>query len=272
MFFDPSELKSEIKLAFSYSPKILNNYIKKRIRTGLLYVLSGEYIYSWDGFSFSGTSGSFIYLPPNCVPYNYQINTDGDRPIKTLQIEIEMTEIISGEPVAFSKHPQLISNHGGNAIRESFEVIISGQGKSDTASLFMIHSELYKLLSLCITHTLEAPLSSAYRSIAPALSFIQENYRYDFSVSELAALCHISESQLRRNFITALGKSPVSYKNELVFRDACKFLEAGEMGVGEIAGILGFCDSYAFSHFFKKHKGISATAYKADISKKKANN
>ncbi|MBR3966313.1 MAG: helix-turn-helix transcriptional regulator [Clostridia bacterium] len=271
MIFDLSNIKVEIKLAFAYSPKVMNNYIKTRVRTGLLYVSSGEYIYSWEDSSFSGKSGSLIYLPPNCVPYNYQINTVCDKAPKTMQIELEITNMSSGEPVAFSNHPLLISETADSAVRDCFEKIISGQGKNDFASELLIHSKLYELLSMCVKSIEEDPVVSLQPSIAPALNFIRENYRSEFSVSDLAKLCHISESQLRRNFLAAIGKSPIKYKNELILKDACRFLSDGEIGIGTIANILGFCDSYAFSHFFKKLTGISASTYKTNAAKQKLN-
>ncbi len=271
MLFDLSNIKVEIKLAFAYSPRVLNNYIKNRVRTGLLYISSGKYIYSWEGSSLSGETGSLIYLPPNCVPYNYEISTVCGKDIRTMQIELELTEIGSGEPVAFSKHPILISETADRSVRDYFEKIISGQAKKDFASQLFIYSELYKLLSMCVKSIEKGPIVSLHPSIAPALNFIRENYRREFSVSDLAELCHISESQLRRNFLAAIGKSPIKYKHELILKDACRFLADGEIGIGTISNILGFCDSYAFSHFFKKHTGISASDYKTDASKQNLN-
>lgn len=270
MIINPSNISAVIKLAFSYSPKLLYNNVK-RLRTGLLYVISGEYLYTFKGSSFSAYSGDLIYLPTYSIPYNYRIKPVGDEPVQAMQIELELTEIDSGNPVVFSDHPILISKQDDSAVRDCFEKIISDQGKNDPASQFLIHSELYKLLAICIKYTEDNQFASSHRSIYPALNFIHENYRREFSVSDLAELCYISESQLRRRFIKVTGKSPIKYKNELILKDACRFLSDGEIGIGTIANILGFCDSFAFSHFFKKLTGISASTYKANAAKQKLN-
>lgn len=270
MIINPSNISAVIKLAFSYTPKLLDHSVK-RLRTGILYIVSGEYLYTWEGSSFLARSGDLIYLPTYSVPYNYRIKPVGDEPVQAMQVELELNDIYSGKPIVFSNCPVLISEHDNSLVRDCFERIISCQGKKDSVSQFLIHSELYKLLAICIKCTDDNQLVFSHRVIAPALNYIHENYRREFSVSDLAELCHISESQLRRKFIKVTGKSPIKYKNELILNDAYRFLSDGEIGIGTIANILGFCDSFAFSHFFKKMTGFSASTYKTNAAKQKLN-
>ena len=76
------------------------------------------------------------------------------------------------------------------------------------------------------------------------------------------ALCHISQSQLRRLFRKERGMSPLAYKKELLVADAKSMIDSGLFSVGEISELLGFYDIYAFSHFFAEETGMSPSAYK----------
>ena len=260
--FNPSKTIVEIKRAFSYIPKILNNHITLRKTTGLLYVLSGEYCYSYENSSFSTGANSLIYLPPNSVPYDYRVSEVGGEPVKTMQIEFELLDTSQKKPIVYSTHPLLLMEDADNVILSCFRTIISEQAKIDSASRLIVHSEIFKLLSLCAGYKENAQIITSHWKIAPAIEFIQDNYKSSFAVSELAEICHISESQVRRLFHDKMGMSPIRYKNELLLQEACKLINSVELCIGEISEILGFCDVYAFSHFFHKYKGMSPTEYK----------
>lgn len=263
--FNPLETTSEIKLAFSYSPKILENHISKRISTGLLYILSGEYSYSSEKASFTAGSNSLIYLPANSIPYSYKISKSGENPVLTMQIEFDLLDSLSKNPIVYSTHPTLLTNHAEDSISACFKTIIETYTKNDTASRLVSISEFFKLLSLCTKFSGNAQISSSYQKIAPAIEYIQSNYKNSFTILELSNLCHISESQLRRIFRSEIGMSPIKYKNKILIQHACSFLENDTFNIGEISEILGFCDIYAFSHFFYNYKGISPSTYRKQI-------
>ena len=260
--FNPSMTTVNIKLAFSYTPKIHNNHIANRNCTSLLYISSGEYRYSYENTSFSAGANSLIYLPANSVPYDYKVTAHDGEAVRTMQIELELLDASCKEPLVYSTHPTLLTKCADSAIPGCFETIISEHMKTSPVSKLTLYSEIFKLLSLCAKSTKDVQAAS-HQKIAPAIEFIQSNYKSSFTVSELSAVCHISESQLRRIFLERIGMSPIRYKNELLIQEACKLLKSGELGIGEISEILGFCDIYAFSHFFHKHKGIYPTSYKA---------
>jgi AraC-like DNA-binding protein len=260
--YNPSKTTVEIKRAFSYIPRILNNHIIQRKTTGLLYILSGEYCYSYENSSFSTGSNGLIYLPANSVPYDYRVSEVGGEPVKTMQIEFELMDVSRKESLVYSTHPMLLTKSADSAILDCFRTIISEQIKIDPLSRLMVYSEMFKLLSLCAGCKEDAQIVASHRKIAPAIEFIQDNYKSSFSVSELAAICYISESQVRRLFLDDIGMSPIRYKNKLLLQEACKLINSTDLSIGEISEILGFCDIYAFSHFFRKYKGLSPTEYK----------
>ena len=78
----------------------------------------------------------------------------------------------------------------------------------------------------------------------------------------IANLCNISENTFRKNFKSALGVTPLQYKNQLIMREACNLLKSGEFNISETAYLLGFDTPYSFSKAFKKISGISPKEYK----------
>ena len=254
-------LTTEIILAFSYSPQILNNTITERKHTGLLYIERGEYLYSFNNNSFSAKAGNLVYLPPNSIKYEYKIfNKNGSA--LTHQIELDILDIKSNQPYKLSKHPILIRSLEQSNIKRMFETIITNHKKTDFSSCFNVYSDIFNILAICANNSTKINTQNSNSKISAALNHINENYKTKIDVKTLADLCFLSESQLRRIFIKDLGVTPIDYKNNLILNDACWLLKSNELTISEISDILGFSDIYAFSHFFKKEKGISPSSYK----------
>ena len=61
---------------------------------------------------------------------------------------------------------------------------------------------------------------------------------------------------------TITGKSASQIIASIVINEAKMLLNSSNKPVSEISNALGFSDQYSFSHFFKKHLGISPTQYR----------
>ena len=255
--FEPCECNLKVKLAFSYTPKILQNHFDTRPYSGLLYVEQGTYTYSSESGSFCAWAGSLIYLPPGSIAYSYLIDASGDQEPKTMQIEFDLCDKL-GVPIAYSDSPRLLSNDAELFHTEFLSVISAFVDKSP----LRLQAGMLNLLASCSELVDVKNERSLQKRLAPAVAALQENYNKPIAVSELATLCHMSESQLRRLFRRHTGISPIAYKNELVLDSAKRLLKYGELGIGEIADTLGFYDIYAFSHFFSSATGFSPSEYR----------
>ena len=262
--FEPSRSTVEIKLAFAYSPKILFNHIVDRQRTGLLFVIEGEYLYSFEETSFLVKPGNLVYLPPKSKPYKYRILTSSSS-TRTYQIELDFTKVEGLGSIAFSKHPILINSPDRTEIQKMFETIIQGQINPNSAVRLYVQSLIYRLLSICVDGIENKDSIIVGSKIFSAIKYINENYKAVIDVKGLAEMCHISESQLRRLFAKEIGMSPMRYKSKLIIDDACRLLKNSELSITEISDILGFSDVYAFSHAFAKEKKMSPRAYRTTL-------
>ena len=264
----PALFQIKIESAFVYSPKIFKNKITNRVRTGMIFVAEGEYCYHFgQGESFVAKAGDMVYLPPAPYPYEYRVNEHF--PTRTYQIELALEDGKTGKPFAFSKHPVLIDTKGAEGLESIFDSVVKAVTRDDAFAHFDAYEKLYGLLKLCVESAAKEGLSLSRSKIAPALDYLQAHYSEKIEIATLARLCSMSESQLRRIFAKEVGKSPVQYKNGLQLNHACFLLKNKELSITEIAAISGFGDTYAFSHFFTKEKGMSPSRYRASLTLEK---
>lgn len=102
-------------------------------------------------------------------------------------------------------------------------------------------------------------------AIAPALNYIQRNYMHNFSVSELAELCHLSESHFRRIFHSTTGTSPLEFINNTRIYHACILLKTTEESILFISEAVGFNSVSTFNRCFTKSMGAAPREWKKKV-------
>ena len=85
----------------------------------------------------------------------------------------------------------------------------------------------------------------------------QENFHESIRIEELADVCHISETHLRRIFQESMRMPPVEYINWVRIRAACKELRKTNASVSDIALHCGFTTISTFNRNFRKILGVS---------------
>ena len=239
-------LRIRFRSAMKYIPRVMEMTIKYRRCNSLLLVLKGEYLYTWEengeAQELRAGAGDLVYSPAQSC-YDYRILTE-DAEVIQLEFEMELDE-----PVALSAHPTAKAC----SVEPVFYELLRHSASGDRWRLM---SSIYLLLS----RMADGDSPSISLRIQPAVDHIAANFTRPISIPELAKLCYISESQLRRLFKKELGMTPVEYKNTLLVRSARELLGAGDGTVSEIAAVLGFESIYSFSHFFKRETGLAPSA------------
>jgi len=98
--------------------------------------------------------------------------------------------------------------------------------------------------------------------LKPALDYIQNNFKQNIKLNEMASLCNVSISYFSRLFKRATGKHFSSYINEKRIIEAIKLLETTDLPITDIAIELGFEDSGYFSKVFRKITGVTPSGYR----------
>lgn len=94
---------------------------------------------------------------------------------------------------------------------------------------------------------------SAY--IRKALSYIENNFTANISVTDIAVVCNLSTQHLNRLFRNATDLSPYQYILEKRMRYACTVLLNSECSIEETAYKAGFANPFNFMNSFKKSMG-----------------
>lgn len=142
------------------------------------------------------------------------------------------------------------------------ELIIDEMEQNPQNYQVVVRELFYALLLMLLrisptVSTNEHYVNTRLSSIAPAISFIAENYMNDISIEELARLCHISTSHFRRIFKQVLGWAPLDYLQVMRIDRACVLLYNCDQSVTEIGLQVGYPSPSSFSRQFRRLHGIS---------------
>lgn len=102
--------------------------------------------------------------------------------------------------------------------------------------------------------------------IAPAIKHINEYYMEDFSIGDLAGLCHLSPSHFRRIFREIMGVGPLEHLNRTRIMKACSLLRMSDASVMTICGAVGFSSLSSFNRHFAATIGASPTEWRRSMN------
>ena len=113
--------------------------------------------------------------------------------------------------------------------------------------------------------TMHPSLPSALR-YAEIVNTLHVHMREQLSANEIAALCNISLSALKKIFTRYAGMGVSRYFTEMKMRYAAEQLQAG-MRVGEVAAALGYFDQNYFSTVFRRVMGAPPGTFRINEKK-----
>ena len=98
--------------------------------------------------------------------------------------------------------------------------------------------------------------------IQEAVRFIRNNYHHDIHMSDVAAAVCLSSHYVSNLFHDRLGISPQKYLLKVRMERAASLLQFDNLTVESVAYSVGYGDVFHFSKMFKRHFGVSPTAYR----------
>ena len=220
----------------------------------VVMVLEGETEYIVNKEKYLARKNDILIFPPGILRSG---RTDSRNPWSFISIIFCMD--LNKEAKKYFNKSILIWRNSGDSLRKLFvEASHAWTGKNP---LFHIKcclaatEILYKLLLS------EMPYHKVphIKKLEKARNTIQENFRQELSVEELAESIDMSVSYFRRLFHEAYGCSPMQYIINLRIENARDLLLSGEVNVTEAARLSGFEDIYYFSTLFKRKTGSTPT-------------
>ena len=98
--------------------------------------------------------------------------------------------------------------------------------------------------------------------VGPVLALIHSQPQNPWTVSTLAREVDMSRSAFSERFRDAVGRPPLQYVTEVRMQKACDLLGHSELGIKEIASLVGYESSSSFTTVFKRWTGLSPARYR----------
>lgn len=250
----PDKMTLKVRSYMRYTPKFRANYITERKQSSFLHVINGCYEFYFDGGELTARDGDTVYLPEGAA-YGYRLLSESAE-----CIQMEFAAFVDREPFGFSAHPKLVNPENAEKAREQFLKVNPGSGAYEKLSAVFAVFDCFDEDSVVLKR-------GESSRILPAIRYIEEHCTERIYIEEIAKLCFISQSQLRRLFEREVGMSPLEFKNHKRMELAINMLKYTYSRVGEIADSVGFENIYVFSRVFTKHFGMSPLQYRKSLKK-----
>ncbi len=104
--------------------------------------------------------------------------------------------------------------------------------------------------------------AARFREIHPVIKHLEEHFRSDVSMEEMARLSGLSTTQFNKRFRDVLRISPTELLLRLRVQAAQSLLVDSRKGMAEIAGETGFFDQSHFTKRFKRVTGMTPLGYR----------
>ena len=119
----------------------------------------------------------------------------------------------------------------------------------------------------CVRAQKDNDIESRYSErLEPVIFYIKENYAYEITLGELAAILPMSEGQFSRVFKQTMKLSPIQYLMRYRILQNCKLLQDTEKKIGEIANLSGFNNISYFNRVFLNTIGCTPKEYRENSS------
>ncbi|MDO5423891.1 MAG: AraC family transcriptional regulator [Eubacteriales bacterium] len=135
----------------------------------------------------------------------------------------------------------------------------NGEGRGDLVYALILELTIYlkRLLNLE-----KQDVSGTYKIMSDVKSYIDFHYMEDLSLNELSRLFYLQPNTISKNFGKVFGKNVNSYINSVRVTNAVRILEASDVSITELSGMVGYTSINTFLRQFREKMGVSPLQYK----------
>ncbi len=221
------------------------------------FVKKGAVILNSRGKHIHVPAGSLFYLPDG-ARYNSVWSGNPDIEYYGIHIVPNKYEFPLKEDYSIQLIPEF-SNPETEKIFDEIYVLFSTKNHIQEMQALGIFLSLYARI---IPHLKPDTTSARNDTLLSAMEYIEQNAAQNFTITELATHCHISESRLHHLFQSELNTTPIKYRNQLRIENAASDLLHSDYPIEKIAEMNGFHSSTYFRETFKQNIGISPAKYR----------
>lgn len=227
---------------------------------GLNIVKDGKIVYTdAQGRVTEVTKGSVVYLP-KYQRYEAEFFAGREQKTRCVLVNFSITDADGNEICLSDSIKRLCVDHYGALLNE-FQVV-SGTYKT-TMDRLRVKNAYLLLLQKIIAACEDVELTG----VEKCSEYIDRNYASRISVPELAQMCGMSETTLRKKFRERFGMSPTEYITTRKIQVACDLLKSSDITIAEISEMLGFYDASYFYKIMKQYVGFTPAEYRSRFRK-----
>ena len=181
----------------------------------------------------------------------------------TVVIHFQMTDS-EGNDIAPVLEPIICIDQVDTAFALDMDML-ADEFKKNVVCIPRVQGVIYNILASICKKQKRSTTKNKYACIRAGIELLEQSS--NMSIAQIATKCGVSECYFRRLFQEYSGESPVSFRQRHRIERAKQLLLSEEnFTVSEIAQELGFSDVYHFSKTFKKHCGLSPSAFVRSIT------
>ncbi|MCD2425093.1 AraC family transcriptional regulator [Niabella pedocola] len=228
----------------------------------LIYCTEGQGWVSFDHITKVIRGGEYLIIPANKrhrygadpnIPWSiYWAHFTGETSSEFVNLLTKDNENLIGPAADNEKRTALFG--------DIYSTLETGHSIPHLCYINMLFSSY--LGTFCFPQFLSAPLHEERSKMDEVIAYMQEHIHSVCTLTELAALVHISPSHFSSLFKKKTGYPPLEYFNHLKIQRACQYLEFTDIPVKEICYKLGMTDPFYFSRVFSKYLGEAPVAFR----------
>lgn len=241
-----------------------NDYRGGRRMDGLVLCVSGRGIFEFDGERLSLSAGQMMFLPTGSA---YTVTCEDPIPFVHYTVNFrlssfEPTEGTAAARILSGKRRFICTDGEDGRMKACMEKLLSLWQAKRNGYRIMAKAAVYELLGAYLTGAGRALRDvEGYGKLRAAKHVMDEDFCHDHAISELAALCNLSQTHFRRLWRRVFGITPVAYLRSRRIARARDLLLSGLYSVSDAARESGFDDANYFSRVFRKETGLTPSEY-----------
>lgn len=149
---------------------------------------------------------------------------------------------------------------GGSQFKQLFDLLVAEGQLWRDQNPFSSQQYLHDMLDGLLRYA-EPVLSDSDMRLKVTLDYLQNHYREDIRVNELAKMVELHPSYYSQLFKQLMNKSPVSFLTHLRINRAQEMLLLTDKTVRDVATEVGYKDEFYFSRRFKETSGIAPKSF-----------
>ena len=223
------------------------NSNKRKSRIGIIIKGRGAYIYLNNKLNVY--EGDVVFIPENIYCYS---EWHGAPEIEVVYVSCFM------HYDGLQYEPQILSLDEGtkDTILQIAQLLsLGGEEDLEAYSLF------YRVLKVVLPQMKQSNIAFD-KTLQTAVEYITNHWNEQFSVSDLAKQCCVSESSIYHIFQKELGETPINFLNSIKINISVDYLENTNYSIATISDLVGFHSENHFRKVFTGLMGITPLKYR----------